>query len=1195
MTLARLVLNTLLFHWRGNLPVALGVALGTAVLTGALLVGDSLRGSLRDLALEQLGWVDHALVSNRFVHQSLASQLGAERTAPAILLRGSATHGDTNKDRPVHRAGHVVILGVDEPFWHEDDSGRAATATDSLDGKSFWSSDRAEVVLNQALAGDLAVKTGDEVTLSITKVSDVPRETLLGRRDVGDVLDEMKVTVRAVIPNRGLGRFSLNPSPAVARNAFLPLRFLQNRLHQQGKVNALLIHSSQADINGALREHLTLDDWGIVLRTPAGRVRDLFARLDRNHDEKLTANEWRRRVPEALVRAADRNHDEVLELTELMNFYRQNRSYFSLESRQLIVEPAVADAALAVAQEMGLTAAPTLVYLANSISDGKNEIPYSIVAALDPKLPAPLGPFLPSGVDTLKDGEILLADWKDSPLQTRPGEPIRLSYFPPEESTRPQERSTELTLRGIIPLSGAALDPDLTPEFPGITDKLDIRQWNPPFPFANKRVKPKDERYWEEYRTTPKAYVTLSEGTKLWASRFGGLTSIRLALNASKSGSVTTDLDLIADEFAKRLLARLQPEQGGLVFDAVRERSLGMSSGSADFGGLFIGFSLFLIVAALLLVGLLYRLGMDRRSAEIGLLSATGYRRRTLLGLLVAEGGLLAVIGGAIGLAAALGYTWLVLSLFRAWWPGGLDQSFLTLHVEPMSFAIGHAGSLLVSLATIGWSVRALARLSTPQLLAGETAPPLHQADKPSRGWSWWITWVAGTCALLAIALAPFVRDHEMQAMSFFAAGALVLIAALAGFRLWINRPDDLRLRGHGQAALARLGVRNAARYPARSLLTAGLLAFATFTIVAIESFYKSPGADFSNRSSGSGGFTLLAESDVPIYQDLSSTNGWDELGVPEKLRADLKGAAITSFRLRPGDDASCLNLYAPRTPRLLGAPRQFLDRGGFQFSDSEARSAEERANPWLLLEKPADDGSIPVIGDANTVKWILHSDLGKALQIETDEGRKVQLRIVGLLQDSIFQSELLLSQPNFLALFPRQEGYRFFLVDTPPDRAGQVRTALETALADHGLFVSSTTEHLQSYLAVENTYLQTFQALGGLGLALGALGLAVVLTRTVWERRGELALLRAMGFRQSAVRWLVLAENAALLILGLAIGTAAALAAVAPQIFAGVGQLPWSRLAGLLLLVLAVGLIAGWAALRSSLRAPLLEALRRE
>src|SRR5262249_12284914 len=137
--------------------------------------------------------------------------------------------------------------------------------------------------------------------------------------------------------------------------------------------------------------------------------------------------------------------------------------------------------------------------------------------------------------------------------------------------------------------------------------------------------------------------------------------------------------------------------------------------------------------------------------------------------------------------------------------------------------------------------------------------------------------------------------------------------------------------------------------------------------------------------------------------------------------------------------------------------------------------------------------------------------------------------------------------------------------------------------------------QRLASYLAVENTYLATFQALGGLGLLLGALGLAVVLLRSVWERRGELALLRALGFRRSALGWLVLAENGWLLALGLAVGAASAVRAVAPHLLAGGGELLWLQLLGLLGLVLAVGLAAGAAAVAATLRAPLLPALRRE
>src|SRR5262249_59599333 len=106
-------------------------------------------------------------------------------------------------------------------------------------------------------------------------------------------------------------------------------------------------------------------------------------------------------------------------------------------------------------------------------------------------------------------------------------------------------------------------------------------------------------------------------------------------------------------------------------------------------------------------------------------------------------------------------------------------------------------------------------------------------------------------------------------------------------------------------------------------------------------------------------------------------------------------------------------------------------------------------------------------------------------------------------------------------------EGYNFFLIAPPKGSEDDVKRALERALGDRGFEVTRTDERLAAYLAVENTYLTTFQALGGLGLLLGSLGLAVVLLRAVWERRAELALLRALGYTRRTLGWLVLAENA--------------------------------------------------------------------
>src|SRR5207237_54769 len=114
-------------------------------------------------------------------------------------------------------------------------------------------------------------------------------------------------------------------------------------------------------------------------------------------------------------------------------------------------------------------------------------------------------------------------------------------------------------------------------------------------------------------------------------------------------------------------------------------------------------------------------------------------------------------------------------------------------------------------------------------------------------------------------------------------------------------------------------------------------------------------------------------------------------------------------------------------------------------------------------------------------------------------------------------------------------------------------------------------------------------------GLLLGALGMAVVILRTVWERRGELALLRALGFRRSALAWLVLSENSFLLVLGAGVGTMAALLAVVPHWLAGGGEVPWLRVLALVILILTIGVAAGAAAVASSLRASLIPALRRE
>ena len=212
----------------------------------------------------------------------------------------------------------------------------------------------------------------------------------------------------------------------------------------------------------------------------------------------------------------------------------------------------------------------------------------------------------------------MLVDWKESPLKVKPGDTVTLTYFKPEVEGRVEEGKHTFRLKAIIPLEGAAADLDLVPEFPGITDKLEISRWDPPFPYDNTRIKPRDERYWREHRTTPKAYVTLNTARKLWGSRFGDTTTVRLA---PKDDDPASALPRVQES----LLKNLDAKRGGFQFDPVRQRLEEASRGSTDFGMLFLAFSFFLIAAALMLVGLLFRLKLERRAREVGLLRAAGY------------------------------------------------------------------------------------------------------------------------------------------------------------------------------------------------------------------------------------------------------------------------------------------------------------------------------------------------------------------------------------------------------------------------------------------------------------------------------------------------------------------------------------------------------------------------------------------
>jgi hypothetical protein len=769
------------------------------------------------------------------------------------------------------------------------------------------------------------------------------------------------------------------------------------------------------------------------------------------------------------------------------------------------------------------------------------------------------------------------------------GDTVELTYFEPE-STHGQvrERQARFRLRGVAEMTAAALDPFLTPELEGVTDQQSIANWNPPFPYDAARVRSRppqdqDEAYWKQHRATPKAFVSLRAGRRLWGSRFGQSTSLRIPLAAGST----------AAEVAGRL--QFQGEEGGLQVLAVKRDSLAASAGTTPFDGLFLGMSCFLLVAAVLLVALLVRLSVERRAAEIGVLLGLGFRTRAVLALLGLEALVVAVGGSAVGVMAGLGYAWLMVLGLGTWWVAAVGSPFVTLHAGPISLAVGGAAGALVSLLAILWTLARLRKLPVPRLLAGQTDPP--PAAGPVSRWNLLVT--LGLFAG-ALALAGWARQlsGEARAGAFFAAGALVLLASLGSVARFLRARRGTLSLAAGHAPLVRLAARNGQRNAPRSTLTIGLVAAASFLIVAVSAFRLDPAALAAGRASGSGGFALVAQTDLPIYHDLSTPEGRRELSWPAELEPLAARAAIVSLRVQPGEDASCLNLYRPSQPRVLAVPRTLAARGGFAWAATAASTPEESQNPWLLLDRPlpaapGGQAPVPAVLDANTATYSLKlSGVGAQFELRDGFGAPFTVQVVGLLKQSLLQGDVLLGETEFLRRFPQVSGARLLLVDAPAADAQPLARAMAEALSDYGAAVESSLARLAAFSAVQNTYLSTFQSLGGLGLLLGTLGLAAVQVRSVLERRGELALLRAAGFRRGQLARLVLIEHALLLLTGLGLGLVAAAVALLPHLAAG-SPLPWGHLGLVLAGVLAAGLTAGLWAVRAALRAELLPALR--
>jgi len=497
-------------------------------------------------------------------------------------------------------------------------------------------------------------------------------------------------------------------------------------------------------------------------------------------------------------------------------------------------------------------------------------------------------------------------------------------------------------------------------------------------------------------------------------------------------------------------------------------------------------------------------------------------------------------------------------------WQDVVRTNMLNVHIRTNTLLIGFIAGVLTAMICIVLITRKKLKRSAIKLIQN-TEDDLVKRRNGKLSILIALLSVLGTAAIVVYA---FVSSLEQNAELLLSAGGLVLLGASALVHYYLVKIGNKQ--SESTPNLSILALKNGARNVKRSLAIVVLLALGTFSVLITganrKTFYNSE----NSNASGTGGYEYWIEATLPVLSDLNTSEGQEKAGFWEG-DLDIK-VNFVQFRALEGDDASCLNLNQVSKPQILGfSTADFEQRKSFSFA--KLHSAVDSENPWGALNQDFGENVIPAFADQTVIVWGLKMAVGDTLHYQNEFGEDMKLLLIGGLANSIFQGNILIADSLFQENFPSVSGSKIILADCSPTDTLFINK-LEDNLQDLGVRGTKTSEKLAAFYSVENTYLNMFMFLGGLGVIIGTIGLGIVLLRNVWERKKELALLSAIGYTAKDIFKLLFIENLFLLILGLLCGTAAAFIGVLPSLFSPAFQMPFTYVISLLLAIFVSGLL---------------------
>ena len=1053
MNLSRLILQNIRHYARSWLLTLIGAVIGTAVLTGALITGDSVRYSLIKLVSRRLGEARFALApADRFFRQALANELDAYSGFRVYsLLRTTGIVTEPGQKLTLNK---VEVIGVNKDF------SRLWSIADDTCG--FITPAEDEAVISANVASRLKVKPGDFIVLKISKEGSAPANApfVSERSETSGI----RLKIRAVAGDRTGGYFSLDRNQSAPFNIFVSQKKLALKMGMAGFANTLLVATKNSQVTADTLNNLLQLVW-----KPA---------------------------------------DAGLLVTELHPGLTQ------LTSRRIFIEDTLANAI------MKDEVSGILTYLVNDIAFHGRSTPYSFVTAASPGV---------SHTDP-DPGEIVITDWLARDLDAKTGDSLTLRYWVMGANRSLSEVSARFVVHLVVPVGKTAADRALMPDFPGMKNTGNCRDWETGTPVNLDRIRDKDEQYWNFYRGTPKAWVSMADGQRIWKNPFGRYTAFRFG-----SDSVNQKLT--------KSIREVDPSALGLIFTPVFEEGMRAAGNSTDLGELFLSFGGLISIAGLMLSGMLLSFFLQQRVEEVVLLRSMGFRNRKIMSIFLPETFIVSVTGGLLGVIAAIIYAQLIVTGLNTLWQGAVNTSGLAISIRSTTLIAGFLAGMILNMIVFAIILYRNRNRSLPSPYR-QKEPVIPKRSKLRKLLSVLLP-VAIFASAVVIILFECLSGRFYPSPAFMISGVLVMagiIACITYYLSWKSTQEP-----GTNATFSDYALKNAVLQKTPTLTAITLLALGTFMILVTGLNRRSGSTNEDHPGSGTGGFLLWMETTLPVFADLNTPEGRTKSGL-ENMPGNIRFVPLPGVL---GDDASCLNLNQVTKPGLTGVPSKLFDvRESFSFAN--LANGIDRAHPWKALEQVNSPWCINGFADQTVITWGLRKQTGDTLHYTDEIGRQLNIRLAGGLENSVFQGSLLISDSLLRLHFPSSERTRNILIDAPAESGSKLTNTLEDRLRDQGAVVIPAEQRLANFEVVENTYLDIFIMLGGLGLIIGTAGLAVMVMRSLRDRRRELELYSALGFPAKTTYRLLAGEFLFILCTGILTGTVSALVGTLPSLVQG-------------------------------------------